>query len=1244
MRARAEVKTWVRATRRRAYGVTVGDAGASRNMQEEGELGFVVDPRVSIYLHKSQTFKDEEAKSYQNLDRKSYICAHTSVHMASESGDGNCDAWAARDPSGVLSPYKFNRRAVQSGDVSLKITHCGVCYADVIWSQNRHNDSKYPLVPGHEIAGIVIEVGSDVKGFKVGDHVGVGTYVNSCRDCENCNSSLENHCPKSVYTFNGIDTDGTVTKGGYSTHIVVHERYCFKIPDGYPLAKAAPLLCAGVTVYNPMVRHSMNQPGKSLGVIGLGGLGHMAVKFGKAFGLKVTVFSTSESKRDEAINILRADNFVISSNTQQMESLKSSLHFIIDTASGGHPFDPYLSLLKVNGVMAIVGFPSEIKMHPASLNLGARTLSGSITGGTKDIQEMVNFCAENKIYPEVEIIKIDYINEALKRLVNRDLGQLKFLQLAGRSRSGEMAGLIASGIIKWTASKLSSLVSAPIGSSSSSDEEQTSAVRDVQMLQRTMASVQRTLEAADEDSIREVSGRLRLRELQQFAYDAQDAIDEYKFELLRRRMDDPDGHREDRSTRKRKRKGDKKEPETDPVVVPVPDELANRVKRILERFKEMTKAWDDLKLDEADAPLREEEEDFVPGPTTPHVDEPTIIGRGEDILKLDTQYMLYLNDTSQNLRYLSLAVSSLDHTTLDLRNLPVTGGIRMLQVINAMDDNKRYYSSLLQNNRRCFSKLFSHHINIMLPEDLKGLRHLRALDLSRSALTSLPESIGELKLLRYLCIFQTRIAKLPESICGLHNLKVLDARTNMLGELPQDIQKLVSLQHLSLELWSTLCMPRGIGMLKRLKTLTRFSVGVGNWHCNIAELHHLVNIHGELCITGLGRVTNIDDAQTANLISKKYLQILRLDWSAGFCDIECEHIANQNNPTSTPELDEDVFDSLKPHRNIEELEVINYSGYKYPSWLGDPAFSCLAKVTLWKQKCKFLPALGQLPQLRELVIIHMECVERIGQEFYGQDSVDPFPALEKLEFQDMPNWVEWDEVSETDFPSLCELKIKDSNELRVLPQKLPSHLKKLVIINCEKVVILPIVPCLAHLVLKGNINEETTSCLHFPLLRALKACFLTKAEEIKLENMPMLEGLAIVGCKRLFSIEGLWSVESLSLLKIIDCPNLQLPLKPLPQKVQQCTVTNCPQLHEWAEWQQAQMSETQSQIFQTQSQEPDGASYDQEVLETLRDDSEDDFKVLSEDEDDDDFYDRMFEVGQSSGMAIDYNDDSDDAC
>ncbi|KAH8494695.1 hypothetical protein H0E87_021188 [Populus deltoides] len=291
--------------------------------------------------------------------------------MSSEGVKDDCLAWAARDPSGVLSPFKFSRRALGKDDVSLKITHCGVCYADVIWSKNKHGDSCYPLVPGHEIAGIVKEVGSSVSNFKVGDHVGVGTYVNSCRECEHCNDKEEVSCEKGpVYTFNGIDADGSITKGGYSSYIVVHERYCFRIPDGYPLASAAPLLCAGITVYNPMMRHKMNQPGKSLGVIGLGGLGHMAVKFGKAFGLKVTVLSTSISKKEEALSGLGADNFVITSDQAQMKALCKSLDFIIDTASGDHPFDPYLSLLKTAGVFVLVGFPSEVKFSPASLNIG----------------------------------------------------------------------------------------------------------------------------------------------------------------------------------------------------------------------------------------------------------------------------------------------------------------------------------------------------------------------------------------------------------------------------------------------------------------------------------------------------------------------------------------------------------------------------------------------------------------------------------------------------------------------------------------------------------------------------------------------------------------------------------------------------------------------------------------------------------------------------------------------------------
>ncbi|XP_074272553.1 putative cinnamyl alcohol dehydrogenase 1 [Silene latifolia] len=342
--------------------------------------------------------------------------------MSSETSPANCIGWAARDPSGVLSPIEFNRRIVANDDVSIKITHCGVCYADVAWTRNLHNDAKYPVVPGHEIVGTVKEVGPNVHRFKVGDHVGVGTYVNSCRDCEYCDDGMEINCVKgAVYTFNGVDTDGTVTKGGYSTSIVVHERYCYKIPDNLPSHLAAPLLCAGITVYTPMMRHNMNQPGKSLGVIGLGGLGHMAVLFGKAFGLKVTVLSTSISKKDEALNLLGADNFVLSSDEQQMKALANSLDFIVDTASGDHPIEPYMWLLKTYGAYALVGFPSEIKFSPASLSIGMKTFSGSIVGGTKTTQEMLEFCAANKIYPKVEIIPIQYANEAIERLLNRDV-------------------------------------------------------------------------------------------------------------------------------------------------------------------------------------------------------------------------------------------------------------------------------------------------------------------------------------------------------------------------------------------------------------------------------------------------------------------------------------------------------------------------------------------------------------------------------------------------------------------------------------------------------------------------------------------------------------------------------------------------------------------------------------------------------------------------------------------------------
>ncbi|KAH0689306.1 hypothetical protein KY289_016664 [Solanum tuberosum] len=229
--------------------------------------------------------------------------------------------WAARDPSGILSPFHFSRRENGDDDVTVKILYCGVCHSDLHTLKNEWGFTKYPIIPGHEIVGFVTAVGSSVHKFKVGDRVGVGVIVGSCQTCDICEQNLENYCPKMIFTYNSTDHDGINTYGGYSDMIVVHQHFVLQFPENLPSDAGAPLLCAGITVYSPMKYYGMTEPGKHLGVAGLGCLGHIAVKFGKAFGLKVTVISTSPKKEDEAIKKLGADTFVLSSDPAKLKLL-----------------------------------------------------------------------------------------------------------------------------------------------------------------------------------------------------------------------------------------------------------------------------------------------------------------------------------------------------------------------------------------------------------------------------------------------------------------------------------------------------------------------------------------------------------------------------------------------------------------------------------------------------------------------------------------------------------------------------------------------------------------------------------------------------------------------------------------------------------------------------------------------------------------------------------------------------------
>ncbi|HAH37122.1 MAG TPA: hydroxyacid dehydrogenase [Algoriphagus sp.] len=332
-------------------------------------------------------------------------------------------AYAAFEAEKPLGPYDLERRSVGAKDVEIEILYCGVCHSDIHTARNEWGGSTmYPVVPGHEIVGKVTAVGQEVSKFKVGDTVGVGCMVDSCQKCQNCEADLEQFCENGMSgTYNSYLQDKkTITYGGYSSSIVVTENFVLSVSDKLPLEGVAPLLCAGITTYSPL-RHWNVKKGDKVAVVGLGGLGHMAVKLASAMGAEVTMLSRSPEKAKDA-DSLGAHHFELTTDPKNMKRLKGSYDIIIDTVSASHDYSAYLNLLRTDGVMVLLGVPpTPEQIHATSLIFGRKSLAGSLIGGIKETQEMLDFCAEHGIVSDVEVIPIEKINEAYERTIAGDV-------------------------------------------------------------------------------------------------------------------------------------------------------------------------------------------------------------------------------------------------------------------------------------------------------------------------------------------------------------------------------------------------------------------------------------------------------------------------------------------------------------------------------------------------------------------------------------------------------------------------------------------------------------------------------------------------------------------------------------------------------------------------------------------------------------------------------------------------------
>lgn len=330
--------------------------------------------------------------------------------------------YAAHSPTSDLIPHTFERRDLRPDDIEIEILFCGVCHSDLHHARNDWGGETYPVVPGHEIVGRVTRVGAEVTRFKVGDAAGVGCLVDSCRHCASCEQNLEQYCDNNVLTYADTDPrDGMPTWGGYSERIIVTEGFGLHIPDGLDLASAAPLLCAGITTYSPL-RHWNVGPGKKVAVVGLGGLGHMALKLARAMGAEVTLFSRSPGKEKDARR-LGAHDVVISTDEAQMQAVAGTFDVIIDTVPYVHDLNPYVATLAVSGTLVLVGYlgPLDPALNSAPMVMRRKAVAGSLIGGIKETQEMLDFCGAHGITSDIEIIRMDEINEAFERMLKSDV-------------------------------------------------------------------------------------------------------------------------------------------------------------------------------------------------------------------------------------------------------------------------------------------------------------------------------------------------------------------------------------------------------------------------------------------------------------------------------------------------------------------------------------------------------------------------------------------------------------------------------------------------------------------------------------------------------------------------------------------------------------------------------------------------------------------------------------------------------